>query len=115
MAGTKDLAFSPGLALPVGSLVVLTTSADYGLAPLGPTGVFLVSLTPAGAVLGFLGLAGVVLLVVGPPVVVLSALGPHHLLPAPKFQSADQEQMLKELATQGLPSLLWSATGPAAR
>jgi hypothetical protein len=86
-----------------------------GLAALGPTRVFLVSLTPAGAVLGFLGLAGVVLLVVGPPVVVLSALGPHHLLPAPKFQSADQEQMLKELVTQGLPSLLWSASGPAAR
>jgi hypothetical protein len=73
------------------------------------------ALRPAGAVLGFLGLAGAVLLVLGPPVVVLSALGPHHLLLAPTLQFADQEQMLKELATQGLPSLLWSALGPATR
>jgi hypothetical protein len=73
----------------------------------------LASLRPAGAVLGFVGLAGVVLLVLGPPVVVPAALRPH-LLFAPKLQFADQEQMLKDLATQGLPSLLWSAPGPAA-
>jgi hypothetical protein len=30
MAGAEDLAFSPSLALPVGSLVVPTTSADFG-------------------------------------------------------------------------------------
>jgi hypothetical protein len=30
MAGAEDSAFSPGLALPVGSLVVPTTSADFG-------------------------------------------------------------------------------------
>jgi hypothetical protein len=66
----------------------------------------LASLRPARADLGFLGLAGAVLLVLGPPVVVLVALGPHHLLLAPKLQFADQEQMLKALATRGLPSLL---------
>jgi hypothetical protein len=86
-----------------------------GLAALRPAGAVLVSLRLAGAVLGFLGLAGAVLLVLGPPVVVPAALGPHHLLLAPKLLFADQEQMLKALATRGLPSLLWSALGPAAR
>jgi hypothetical protein len=75
----------------------------------------LAALQPAGAVLGLLGLVGAVLLVLGPLVVVLAALGPNHLLPAPKFQLVDQEQMLKELVARGLLSLLWSALGPAAR
>jgi membrane-bound ClpP family serine protease len=86
-----------------------------GLAALRLAGAVLVSLRPVGAALGFLGLAGAVLLVLGPSVVVSTALGPQHLLPTPKFQSADQEQMLKAFVTRGLPSLLWSAPGPAAR
>jgi hypothetical protein len=75
MAGVEDSAFSPGLALLVGSLAVLPTSADFGIA----------TLRPAGAVLGFLGLAGAILLVLGPSVVVPAALWCHHLLTAPKF------------------------------
>jgi hypothetical protein len=74
----------------------------------------LASLRPARAVLGFVGLAGAILLVLGPPMVVPVALRPHILF-APKLQFADQEQMLKDLATRGLPSLLWSAPRPAAR
>jgi hypothetical protein len=78
MAGAKDSSFSPGLALLVGSLMVPTTSAGFGIA----------ALRPAVAVLGFLGLAGAVL-VLGPPVVVPVALGPYNLLLAPKPQFAD--------------------------
>jgi hypothetical protein len=104
MARAEDSVFSPGLALPVGSLVVPTTLQILGLA----------SLRAAGAVLGFVGLAGAVLLVLGPPVVVPAALGPHHLLLAPTLQFADQEQMLKEFVTRGLPSPLWSAPRPVA-
>jgi hypothetical protein len=85
MAGAEDSAFSPGIALPVGSLVVSTTSADFGTCFSEAGWAVLVSLRPARAILCFLGLAGVVLLVVGPPMVVLSSLWPHHLLPAPKF------------------------------
>jgi hypothetical protein len=86
-----------------------------GLVALQPARAVLVSLRPVGAVLGLLGLVGVVLLVLGPLVVVMAAVGPNHLLPAPKFQLVDQEQMLKELAARGLFSMLWSALGPAAR
>jgi hypothetical protein len=86
-----------------------------GLVALRPAGAVLGFLKSAGAVLGFLGLAGAFFLVMGPPMVVPTALGPYHLLLALKLQFTDQEQMLKALATQGLPSLLWSALGPTAR
>jgi hypothetical protein len=85
-----------------------------GLVALQPARAVLVSLRPAGAVLCLLGLASVVLLVLGLLVVVLAALGPNHLLPPPKFQLVDQEQMLTELVARGLLSLLWSAPGPTA-
>jgi hypothetical protein len=84
------------------------------IAALRPARAVLGFLRPARAVLGLLGLADVVLLVLGPPVVVPVAVGPHHLLLAPKLQFAVQEQMLKTLATRGIPSLLWSAPGPSA-
>jgi hypothetical protein len=89
MAGAEDSIFSPGLALPVGSLVVPTTSADFGTC-----------FSEAGWGCSWFSRAGwAILLFLGPPVVVLAALGPHHLLLAPKLQFADQELMLKELAT----------------
>jgi hypothetical protein len=72
VAGALDSALSPGLALPVGSLVVHQLLQILGL----------VALRPARAILG---LASAILLVLGISVVVLAALGPHHLLSAPKF------------------------------
>jgi hypothetical protein len=105
MARAEDSTSSPSLALPVGSLAVPPTSADFGTC----------CSESAEAALGFLGLSGAVLLVLGPSVVVLAALGPHHLLFAPQFQSANQKQMLTAFSTQGLPSLLWSAPAAVAQ
>jgi hypothetical protein len=105
MAGAEDLAFSLGLALLVGSLAVPPTSANFGTC-----------CSEAGwGCSRFSGAAWCYTVGSGTFCGCSGSSGPHHLLPAPKFQSVDPEQMLKVFVTRGLPSLLWSALGPTSR
>jgi hypothetical protein len=89
MAGAKDSAFSPGLALPVGSLVVPTTSVDFGTCCSRAGWGFSCFSDTGWGCSRFSGAGWCYPSGCGAPVVVPSALGPHHLLPTPKFQSTD--------------------------
>jgi hypothetical protein len=106
MARAEDSAFSPGLALPVGSLVVPTTSADFGTCcSKAGWGCYYFSEANWGYS-GFSGASWCCPSGYGASCGCSVSSGPLHLLPAPKISVCRPEQMLKELATQGLPSLL---------